>query len=49
MILSLTKQLAEHENVTEKLKVENAVLWTGKMNEIQARAKEIVYAEIIYA
>ena len=49
MMASLTKQLAVHENVTEKLKVQNAMLWVGKMNEIQARAREVVYAEIIYA
>lgn len=48
MMPSLTKQLGEHENVTEKLKVQNAMLWAGKMNEIQTKAREVVYAEIIY-
>jgi len=24
------------------------MLWVGRMNEIQARAREIVYADIIY-
>ena len=37
------------EKVTEKLKAENAMLWVGKMNEIQARAREIVNAELIYS
>ena len=46
-ILLLTKQMAEREKVTEQLKKENAMLWIGKMNEIQSRAREIVYAEII--
>ena len=47
-MLLLTKQMAEREKMTEKLKEENATLWIGKMNEIQASAREIVYAEIIY-
>ncbi|MBS6179162.1 MAG: TnpV protein [Proteus hauseri] len=47
-MLLLTKQMAESEKVTEKLKAENVMLWIGKMNEIQARAREIVYAELIY-
>lgn len=48
MFLRLVKGLAEKENITEKLKAENAMLWIGKMNEIQARAREIVNAELIY-
>lgn len=34
-LLLLTKQIAEQENVTEKLKADNAMLWVQKMNEIQ--------------
>lgn len=34
---------------TEQLKVVNAMLWVQKMNEIQSRVREIIYAEIIYA
>ena len=48
LMFSLTKQIAENENVTEKLKEENAMLWVGRMNEIQSRVREIIYAEIIY-
>ena len=44
----LIKQMANREGVTEQLKVENPMLWVGRMNEIQARAREIVYADIIY-
>lgn len=44
----LVKQMAEQEKVTEQLKTESPMLWIGKINEIQARAREIVYAEIIY-
>ena len=45
----LTKQIAEQENVTERLKADNAMLWVQKMNEIQSRVREIIYSEIIYA
>ena len=48
MMFSLVKQIAERENVTEKLKEENAMLWVGRMNEIQSRVREIIYTEIIY-
>ncbi len=46
-LLLLTKQFAEQENVTEKLKADNAMLWVQKMNEIQSRVREIIYSEII--
>ena len=36
------KSLAEKENVTEKLKAKNAMLWVQKMNNIRNRATEIV-------
>lgn len=49
MFLRLVEELAEKEKVTEKLKAENAMLWVGKMNEIQAMAGEIVNAELIYS
>lgn len=42
------KSLAEKENVTEKLKVENAMLWVQKMNNIRNRATEIVNNQIIF-
>ena len=44
----LIKQMANREGVTEQLKVEKPMLWVGRMNEIQTRAREIVYADIIY-
>ena len=49
MFSRLVKQLAEKENVTEKLKAENQMLWVRKMNNIQACAKEIVDTKLIYA
>ena len=45
----LVKQLAEQEGVTEKLKGEGPLGWVAKMNNINSRASEIVFAEIIYS
>lgn len=49
MMFRLVEQMADKEGVTEQLKAENPMSWIGRMNEIQARAREIVNAEIIYA
>ena len=48
MFSQLVKQLAEKENVTEKLKAENQMLWVQKMNNIRNRATEVVNTELIY-
>ena len=42
------KSLAEQEQVTEKLKAENMILWVRKMNNIRGRATEIVNEQVIY-
>ena len=42
------KSLAREENVTEKLKSENAMLWVQKMNNIRNRATEIINNQIIF-
>lgn len=47
MFSRLVKDLAEKENVTEKLKAENAMLWVQRMNNIRNRATEIVN-DLIY-
>ena len=44
----LVKDLAEKENVTEKLKSDNPILWVRKMNNIRNRATEIVNEQVIY-
>ena len=44
----LTKQLAEHEGVTEALKAEDQMEWVRRMNSIRSRAEEVVRAELIY-
>ena len=40
--------LAEKENVNERLKPNNQILWVGKMNNIKNIAEEIVLKELIY-
>lgn len=42
------KSLAEQEQVTEKLKAENMMLWVRKRNIIRSRATEIVNEQVIY-
>ena len=44
----LIRQMMQTEEVSEKLKDENMMLWVQKMNNIQARATEIVETELIY-
>ena len=48
LFLRLVKDLSEKENVTEKLKSTDMILWVQKMNNIRNRATEIVNAEMIY-
>ena len=48
MFSQLVKSLAEKENVTEKLKADNPILWVRKMNNIRNRAMEIVNSEVIF-
>ena len=46
----LTEQMKRAQGITtEQLKVENALEWTQRMNNIRACAKEIVEKEIIFA
>ena len=49
MMFRLSKQMADKEGVTEQLKAENPMLWVGKMNEIQARAREIINNTLIFS
>ena len=44
----LVKDLAEKENVTEKLKSDNPMLWVQKMENIRNRATEFVNNRIIF-
>ena len=45
---TLIEQMKQAQGITEQLKVENALVWVGRMNNIRACAREIVEREIIY-
>lgn len=49
LFFRLVKQLAEKEGITEELKSADQIAWVGAMNNLRARAREIVYTDIIYA
>ena len=49
MFSRLVKQMAEVEDVNEKLKADDMMTWVGKMNGIRNRAAEIVNAELVFA
>ena len=44
----LTRQMAEHEGVTEALKARDQMAWVRAMNSIKMRAEEIVLNDLIY-
>ncbi|MBQ3155688.1 MAG: TnpV protein [Clostridia bacterium] len=44
----LIAQMKKAEGVTEELKGRDQMAWVGRMNNIKARAEEIVLAEIVY-
>ena len=48
MFDTLVEQMKESEGVTEQLKEENQMEWVCRMQNIEARAREIVATELIY-
>ena len=44
----LVEQMAKQEGVTEQLKAQDQMLWVRRINNIKARAEEVVREEIIY-
>ena len=44
----LIENMKQAQGITEQLKEENALKWTGRMNNIRACAREIVNAEMVY-
>ena len=44
----IVKSLAEQEQVTEKFKATDMMLWVKKMNSIHNRVAEIVNEQVIY-
>ena len=47
-VQKLIKKLDEKENINEKLKQDNQILWVRKMNNIKNIAEEIILKEYIY-
>ncbi|MBQ9196652.1 MAG: TnpV protein [Clostridia bacterium] len=47
MMKLLTKQMKDREEITERLKAEQPMVWVNKMNNIRSRAEEIVMEEVI--
>ena len=48
MFERLVEQMKKAEGVTEQLKEENQMEWVCRMQNIEARAREIVTTELIY-
>ena len=48
LFFRLVKQLAEKDNVTEKLKAEDTMRWVQKMNNIRNHVMEFVNTQLIY-
>ena len=44
----IMEQMKQVQDITEQLKAENVLEWVGRMNNIQACARESVDKEIIY-
>ena len=44
----IVEQMKQAQGITEQLKADNALEWIGRLNNIQACAREIVNKEIIY-
>ena len=45
---TIMRRLAEREGVDEHLKAEDQMAWVRRMNNIKARAEEIVLRELVY-
>ena len=48
MLDTLVEQMKETEGVTEQLKEENQLEWVQRMNNLQQRAREVVFNEFVY-
>ena len=48
MLFLLVEQMKRVQGITEQLKVENALEWVQRMNNIQVCAREIVEKEIVF-
>ena len=48
MFSRLVEQMKVNEDITEKLKADDQMEWVARMNNIEARAREIVNHEMIF-
>jgi len=48
MFSRLVEQMKANEDITEQLKEENQMEWVKRMNNIEARAREIINHELIF-
>lgn len=48
MFSRLVEQMKVKEGITEHLKAENQMEWVARMNNIEARARELVNTDLIY-
>ncbi len=48
MFSRLVAQMKVSEGITEQLKEQNRIEWVARMNNIEARVREIVNTELIY-
>ena len=48
MFSRLVEQMKVAEGITEQLKADDQMEWVARMNNIEARAREIVNSELIY-
>lgn len=48
MMDRLVEQMKEKQGVTEELKMQDQMVWVGKMNNIRACAEEIVLMNVVY-
>lgn len=48
-LFQIVDQMKQVKNITEQLKANNPIKWTGMMNCIMQQAEEIVLKELIYS
>ena len=48
MFSQIAEQMKVSEGITEQLKKQNQIEWVARMNNIEARVREIVNTELIY-
>ena len=48
MFSQLVEQMKVNEDITEKFKADDQMEWVARMNNIEARAREIVNYELIF-